>query len=290
MFGSPELSSMVLAAAFAIAVLGVPHGGLDHWTGKRLLADRFGDRWWAVFFPTYLFVGVAFAAGWFAIPTITVLLFFLVSAWHFGREEQLASDLDAASSRIGRLLQHAIATAVGGLVIWVPAVARPDEMRALLGLIIPDNQAETAFRIVAITQAIAILLLPLALVSVIVRLAQSPLDCDRWVPLATTIAAVILPILLSFSIYFCAWHSWQGLQRLRRDESLAVGEFVRRIAPLSVAAIFGVAAVGWWMQVGVAESLVTGHTSSSLRAVFIGLSAIAVPHLVLHECKPEVCR
>jgi len=290
MFGSPELSSMVLAAAFAIAVLGVPHGGLDHWTGRRLLADRFGDRWWAVFFPTYLFVGVVFAAGWFTVPTVTVLLFFLVSAWHFGREEQLASGLDAASSRVGRLFQHAIATAVGGLVIWVPAVARPDEMRSLLGLIIPDNQAETAFRIVAITQAIAILLLPAALMSVVVRLVQSPLDFDRWVPLATTIVAVMMPILLSFSIYFCAWHSWQGLHRLRRDESLAVGEFVRRIAPLSVTAILGAVAVGWWMQGGTAGSWFNGQIDSSLRTVFIGLSAIAVPHLVLHECKPAVCR
>jgi len=290
LFGAPELSSMVLAAALAIAVLGVPHGGLDHWTGRRLLVERFGERWWAVFFPTYLLIGIAFAAGWFAFPTITVLIFFLISAWHFGREEQQADGAVVGFSRTGRLFQHGIATAVGGLVIWVPAVARPDEMRSLLGLIIPDNNPETAFRIVAITQSMATILLPVALVSVIARLAKSPLECDRLVPLATAIVAVVMPILISFAIYFCAWHSWQGLQRLRRDESLPIGEFVRRIAPLSVAAILGVAAVGWWMQGWDAESLISGQTSASLRTLFIGLSAIAVPHLFLHECKLEVTR
>lgn len=289
MFGAPELSSMVLGAAVAIAVLGVPHGGLDHWTGRRLLKDRFGDRWWAVFFPTYLFVGLAFALGWFAIPTVSVLIFFLVSAWHFGREEQQADSHKAKSSPTGQAFQHVIATAVGGLIIWVPAVVRPDEMQSLLRLIVPTDTAETSVRIVAVTQLLSTFLIPVAFAIVIIRLIKSPADCYRWVPLATIAVAILTPILISFSIYFCAWHSWQGLQRLRRDESLPIGEFLRCVAPLSVAAISGVAVAGWWMQGGAAESFFAGQSSSSLRTVFIGLSAIAVPHLFLHECKHEVC-
>lgn len=289
LFGSPELSSMVLIAALAIAVLGVPHGGLDHWTGRRLLKDRFGDRWWAVFFPIYLLIGLAFALGWFAFPTVTVLIFYLISAWHFGREEQQVDNYKVGSSRIGQAFQHVIATAVGGLIIWVPAAVRPEEMQSLLRLIVPTDDVETSVRIVDVTQFFASFLLPLASAIVIVRLVKLPSDCYRWVPLATVAVAILTPILISFSIYFCAWHSWQGLQRLRRDESLSIGEFLVCVAPLSVAAIFGVAAAGWWMQGGAGESFFDGQSSSTIRTVFIGLSAIAVPHLFLHECKHEVC-
>jgi len=281
--GTPDLNSMVFASAMAIAVLGVPHGGLDHWTGRRLLHSRFVDGWWIVFFPVYLFVGLVFAVGWFVIPTITVVSFFLISAWHFGREDQRANPQSEIASRTRQVLGHIFATALGGLVIWVPAIARPEEMQSLLSLIVPANGVEPVNRIFEVTRFIAVCLIPLATLIVIARLIKSPRDCNRWVPLATAAIAIYMPILISFSIYFCGWHSWQGLQRLRQDESLTAGQFVRCVSPLSIAAIIGVAAAGLWLQGWSAELLPERQTFSSLRTVFIGLSAIAVPHLLLHE-------
>lgn len=281
--GTPDLSSMVLAAALAIAVLGVPHGGLDHWTGRRILRERFQRGWWAVFFPAYLLVGLLFAAGWFTIPTVTVVVFLLVSAWHFGREDQQMNDLRPGAPATGQFSQHVNAASVGGLVIWIPALVRPDEMRSLLRVIVPSDHVGPANQIVGVTQCIAAACLPLAAAVVVAALIKSPSVCERWVPLATAAVAIFTPILISFSIYFCVWHSWQGLQRLRRDESLTVAEFVRSVAPLSSAAILGVVAAGWWMQGGAVQSLLSGQATAPLRTVFIGLSAIAVPHLFLHE-------
>lgn len=290
LFGTPELTSMVLASALSIAVLGVPHGGLDHWTGRRLLQRRFGNGWWAVFFPAYLFVGSVFGLGWFLAPAMTVILFFLVSAWHFGREDQQSSYNDRSSSRTNQAIEHVVAAAVGGLVIWIPALIRPDEMQSLLRLIVPATGIEPAIRIVKATQIIAACLIPLAALIVIARIVTSPHNCNRWVPLATAAIAICMPILISFSIYFCGWHSWQGLQRLRRDESLTTSEFVRCVAPLSVAAIIGIVAAGWWLQDWSAELLAEGQASAPLRTVFIGLSAIAVPHLFLHELDTLLAR
>jgi len=290
LFGTPELISIVFIAALAIAVLGVPHGGLDHWTGRRLLQRRFATGWWAVFFPAYLFVGSVFALGWFLAPTMTVILFFLVSAWHFGREDQQSNHNDLSTSRINRAIDHVVAASVGGLVIWIPALIRPDEMQSLLSLIVPTTGIEPAIRIVEVTQIIAACFVPLAAFIVITRMVTSPLKCNRWVPLATAAIATCMPILISFSIYFCGWHSWQGLQRLRRDECLATSEFVRCVAPLSVAAIIGVVAAGWWLQDSSNVRLAEGQVSALLRTVFIGLSAIAVPHLFLHELDSMLVR
>lgn len=286
-YGTPELSIMVFGVALAIALFGVPHGGLDHWTGRRLLNDRFASGWWAVFFPAYLFVAGTFAAGWFVMPTLTVILFFLISAWHFGREDQHAGGLSTTGVRQNHLMNHVTAMAVGGLVIWIPAVARPDEMRGLLRLIVPTGDIETTSRIVNTTQAIALCMLPISALAIVTRVYESPRDVDRWVPVATAAMAIAIPILLSFAIYFCGWHSWQGLQRMRREEGLSARSFIRAVVPLSVAAILGVVATGWWMLGDAMHSLQDPTTAHALSTVFIGLSAIAVPHLFLHEINPK---
>jgi Brp/Blh family beta-carotene 15,15'-monooxygenase len=282
-YGAPEVTSMVFASALAIAVLGVPHGGLDHWAGRRLFQSRFASGWWAVFFPTYLLVAIIFACGWFFAPVFTVVLFFLGSAWHFGREDQRAIDGNLKILPTNKAIKHVIAVSVGGLVIWIPALVRPDEMQSLLGLIVLTPNVESTIRIVYVTQMIAVYLVPLAFVVLIADLARSPYACGRCVPLVTAIIAFYMPILISFSIYFCGWHSWQGLRKLRHDEALTVRDFVRYVAPLSIAAVLGIVAAGWWLQVWSADSLNDGQSSATLRALFIGLSAIAVPHLLLHE-------
>lgn len=80
---STEPAAMAGVAAIAIAVVGVPHGGLDHWVGRRKLEPRLGWLWMPTFFDVYFFV----AALWRALPTPIIIAFFFISAWHFGREE-----------------------------------------------------------------------------------------------------------------------------------------------------------------------------------------------------------
>ena len=289
-FGTPKVSSMVFGAALAVALLGVPHGGLDHWTGRRLLHQRFGSTWWMIFFPVYLLVSCLFAFGWFVFPITTVVLFFFISAWHFGREDQHATASRSARLQRQFAFDHVSAAAVGGLVIWIPSLVRPEEMQSLLHLIVPGNGFESAGLIVDVTQVIAVLAIPLASLTLLRRLIQTPRDCERWTPLATAAVAVSMPILISFTIYFCFWHSWLGLQRLRRAESLTIPQFARSIAPLSVVAIIGIALSGWWLQGSAAEVALQGQTSLLLQALFIGLSAIAVPHLFLHELDSRLSR
>lgn len=284
LFGYPDLQTMVIIAAIAIAVLGVPHGGLDHWTGRRLLQSRFASRWWMVFFPTYIMVGFLFAFGWYLLPSITVIIFFLFSAWHFGREDQLSGPNITSGSKATRVIDHLVSASVGGLVIWVPAVARPEEMRSLLGLIIPGDAGNASANIVAVAQLIAACLIPAAAINVFARLIESTRDCRRWVPLATALLATYAPILISFSVYFCVWHSCQGLMRLRREEALDVKQFIRNVLPLSTGAIVGLIAIGWWLQGSSTERLIDPRSMATLQATFIGLSAIAIPHLLLHEC------
>jgi hypothetical protein len=282
LLGAPEFSVLVCVAAFLVAILGVPHGGLDHWTGRRLLASRFRDSWWMMFFPGYLAVGLIVAIAWFVFPVATVIGFFLLSAWHFGREDQHRLAKRSGGPHSWVMLEHLSAIALGGLVIWIPALVRTEEMTWMLRMIVPSKDAGVAEQIVFLTRSIAMVLCPVALVACLSKLKREGQDLNVWVPVATAGIAVIAPILVSFTAYFCLWHSILGLSRLRSQEGLKGPQFVASILPLSLMAVAGVIAAGWFFRQSVGPSSV-GTVPESLQTLFIGLSAIAVPHLLLHE-------
>jgi Brp/Blh family beta-carotene 15,15'-monooxygenase len=86
--------------------------------------------------------------------------------------------------------------------------------------------------------------------------------------------------LVSFPVYFCGWHSARGLERLRRELGESWPELVRSLAPLTVGAIALVGLVAWLVLGG------AGWNGTLIRATFVGLSAVAVPHLLLHGVAP----
>jgi magnesium-transporting ATPase (P-type) len=91
--------------------------------------------------------------------------------------------------------------------------------------------------------------------------------------------AVATP-LVSFPVYFCAWHSARGLKRLRRELGESWPELATSLAPLTVTAIALVGLAAWLVLSG------SGWNETLIRATFIGLSAVAVPHLLLHGFAP----
>jgi Brp/Blh family beta-carotene 15,15'-monooxygenase len=219
-------------------------------------------------------------------------LFFIASAWHFGREDY-KSNLDFGCNqqpieKIQKVFGHFQCMALGGLVIWIPALIRPDEMCWLLGLIIPVSEAGSeAQQVVLWTQRLSLVLVPIAVFIVVRNFLSGPNNVMHWVPVATVAIGVFTPILLSFTIYFCAWHSVQGLRRLRRKERLTYTQFAWATFPLSVMAVAGIAFIGWFFQ-DAATALATGEQAPVLQTLFIGLSAIAVPHLLLHELEDSM--
>jgi Brp/Blh family beta-carotene 15,15'-monooxygenase len=292
--GAPDWQTLVLMSALCIAIIGVPHGGLDHWTGRRLLVARFGSKWWIVFFPAYLAIAFAFAIAWYVVPVATVLLFFLLSAWHFGREDEKACECSivqftgsAMTESWTRALYHRCvgflrSIAVGGLVIWIPSLCRSDEMRWLLSVIIPSSGTGDAEQVVEWTQRLSLVFVPVAGFVVGRDLLKLPSVAKNWVPLATVAIGIGTPILLSFTIYFCAWHSMQGLRRLRRQEELSHLSFAYATLPLSISAVAGTVIAGWLFH-DATTAIANGEQFPVLQMLFIGLSAIAVPHVLLHE-------
>lgn len=166
----------------------------------------------------------------------------------------------------------------------------------MLRMIIPETNVGAVEQIVFFTRLIAAILCPVATIAFLLQLRGQSRDMNAWVPIATAGIAAVTPILISFTAYFCLWHSLLGLSRLRSQEGLTSSRFVVSVLPLSMMAVSGVVAAGWFFRQTLG-TISIGTVPASVQTLFIGLSAIAVPHLLLHEwadraerssCRPEV--
>jgi len=256
--------SIAVGLAAVVGVVGMPHGGLDHLFGLAVFEPYVGRWWRATFLLAYLGVAMVVVVGWFAAPAVTIALFFLVSAVHFGDDPT----------------QGGFAPLDGGLIIWVPLIARPSEVATLLSWIVPGGDIEAIRQAVTAARPFLFALAGAFTVQLLVLLGRGHV----WAALRPALFAglfAMLPVLISFGLYFCGWHSlremialsrradpdrpWNGLRTVVRMSALRAG--------LAVVCT-GLAA--WYFAAD------RHLTPVVVQAVFLGLSALAVPHILLH--------
>ena len=268
----PPLPAAAVAVGLAVAVVvvGLPHGGLDHRVGRAVFRPRFGPRWPVLFLTGYLLVGACVLAGWAVAPVGTIGLFFALSAVHF------------AATESGPWWR---ATLFGGMPIWLPLLARPTETATLLGWITPGGidltSSLAAFRpgLSAVAAGAAVVWAVGVMTSARRGDRDGLFDGLRLAVSAGMLA--VAPVLVAFAVCFCGWHSLRELGRLAaRAEPLDPVRGFKRVAvaaaPLALLAA-GLAAGGAW-----ASSAGREVGPVVVQAVFLGLSAVAVPHILLH--------
>lgn len=275
--------------AVLVAVIGLPHGAADHRFARPRLEPLVGAAWWVVFLAGYLVIAGAIVGGWFLAPAATIVVFFLASAWHFGQEEP---DLGIGARRAD-LVRHAFRLARGGLVIWVPVALQTDEVVRILSLAAPRGFGPDIQRAVDALVVCSWVMLAIAAVAwggqALAALASGGrrrrilLIDDLMLASLVTLFAWANPV-VGFLVYFCGWHSVRGLRRLRRELDESWSQLAVSLAPLTVLAIGGIALV--------ACLLLRAPTwnETLIRATFVGLSGVALPHLLLHGAGPVMER
>ena len=267
-----------------ICTLGLPHGALDYLAGRDLFRPMFGIAWPAAFGLVYLGLGALVVAGWLLAPELWLALMLVISALHFGSD-----DSDPRLSRgIWRLIEI---IGRGASVVVVPSALHTADVALIFGYLLPEL---TKVQVSLYTEIAAKWLAPLTAICLLVAagrhvhgwLAGSPLarsHFDALLEIACVIAVfVVLPPLLAFTVYFCAWHSFRQILIVaggldQGGPSRALLAFARKaIVPTSSVVIAGVAA--WALGAGV-----EGETSEVISAAFVSLFALTVPHLLIQE-------
>lgn len=270
--------AMLIVLAMLLAFVGLPHGAADHRFARSRLLPLLGRSWLAVFLLGYLATAAVVVIGWMFAPAATILLFFLASAWHFGQEEPHLRVLP-------RVLRPLAGFARGGLVIWTPLIFRHAEVLQILRSVAPTHSeaAVTAvagplWMISAAMLAVAVFAWTAEVVAAVRSSGQrrQVLLCDSLLVLSFLSLFTLANTLVSFAVYFCGWHSFRGLSRLRRELGESWRQLAASLAPLTGAAVALILVVGGVLLPAAAWD------KTLIRATFVGLSAVAVPHLLLH--------
>ena len=71
---------------FLILSIGISHGALDNQKGKRLL-NFYKIKNNSIFYLLYLLIAIIIIIFWLSIPTLSLVVFLIVAAYHFGKED-----------------------------------------------------------------------------------------------------------------------------------------------------------------------------------------------------------
>jgi Brp/Blh family beta-carotene 15,15'-monooxygenase len=236
---------------------GIPHGAID----PMLLTQPAGKpRYAAVvrFMLNYLLqVAAVLMLSWLS-PGLALALFLLMSAWHFGGDWRQ------------RLAGHARLLA-GLAVVLAPLLFHPEQTTALFVLIAGDAGQAIAsvgywLAMPACFGLAAFALLPKP---------GRPNDRLDWAMLI--LLAWLAPPLIYFAVYFCALHSLRHLLDAKHHSPgrHRLWWWVSGLG-LSLATLIG----AWCLASYLSDA---ADSQRWLQTIFIGLSALTVPHMALME-------
>ena len=80
----------IIFCLFLILILGISHGALDNIKGKKLL-KLFGYKEMILFYLSYILISFFIIVFWLIFPNTILLLFLIVAAYHFGKEDTVFS-------------------------------------------------------------------------------------------------------------------------------------------------------------------------------------------------------
>jgi beta-carotene 15,15'-dioxygenase len=269
--GWGDLAWLPLVAGLLV---GLPHGAVDHLVPASLPGRRPAR-------PAARALGYAAlaAVAWLlfrAAPGPALVVFVLVSAWHFGTGETVFADL-----RAGRPVHRrgTAAAVLGSLVLLVPLARGAEQAAPVLADVVPGTDGAVP---AALPTAVLVVVLPAAGALAVERLLGG-----AWLEAAEVAVLLVLvgvaPPLAAFGVWFGCWHAVRHVARVvagdpANADDLAAGRLappLRRFAAaaaLPTLAVLAVLALLWSATDGWRGSLAAGLPL---------LAALTLPHALV---------
>lgn len=250
--------TQIIIASILILFLGVPHGALDAVLAEKSFNIK-GYLDWALFLVQYCLLAALIVVIAFYLPLVFLVGFLVISVFHF------STDLTPNVPFISRLLY-------GGAIIFVSAVYYSDEMVRLFGLLSGPDVAET---IIYPIKSVAV---PWLVLLVGAALHQFKSDIHVAVEmLAVAVLALLVPPLVSFTLYFCFMHSVRHIFRSVQITKQFDAAYHVKMVVLPMAGVFFAVLISWFLLKD--QSI----DQRIIQIVFLGLAALTVPHMVIIE-------
>ena len=258
-----QSKNTTIVCFFLIATIGVSHGALDNFKGTKLLKIlKIKNKLLFYFF--YIFVSWVVISSWLIFPLLTLAIFLIVAAYHFGREDTVFGKINKFK------LLNLLLFLKGSLIILAPLYFHHYETIQIFEIL--------GVKLTQYNISLIIVLMSLSLIS------NFFINKNVLLSLLDSFTVIILNInfepLLAFTVYFCFLHSIRHSLSLIQDinnTNLKKGliSFLKKALPLTIITAFGFL---------IAVFLLNEYyllDSAILKVVFIGLASLTFPHILL---------
>jgi len=259
---------MLIVSLLLILSIGISHGSLDHIKGKKLL-KIYGIKSSSIFYLGYIIIGLITIFIWFLFPKFLLLLFLIVAAFHFGKED---SQFIRANKNF-----ELIYFLKGSLVIIAPLIFHKDETLSIFKSLNFDISTN-----ILINSEILYLLIFLSLFSNIILSLNKSFETKSLLLmdfLSLIILNYFLNPILAFTIYFCFLHSIRHSISLIKEININLKKglpiFIKKALPLTITTIFGYLLALYFLN------NFNDINESIYKVIFIGLASLTFPHILL---------
>ncbi len=259
---------ITMFASLAIILAGIPHGTLD----IEIAAARFGHaslfRKLAIL-AAYVGCVLLMIFLWRRQPEIALSVFLVIAIMHFSADWRGGVD-------------PFLAMMVGWALVALPALSHPESVAIIFEILTGNENGATIAAILACASV------PAGLGSLaFVYWAYQRGDMVSAIDvLSCIIAALCLPPLIAFALFFCGLHSPRHMADALRDTG-ALSPLKKAVI---IAAVFGLAsAIGVILfitqeaSVGAASVRAAPIDSGIIQMAFVLLSTLTAPHFLLEQ-------
>ncbi len=260
----------IIFCLFLILTLGISHGALDNIKGKRLL-NLFGYKKMIFFYLSYTMISFLIIILWLKFPNTVLLIFLIVAAYHFGKE-------DTVFSFKGKfLISEFLYFLKGSAVILAPLLLKREETNEIFKILNFD-----VFEAEIFNDQFLITMLILSLLSSLYISNKKNADLKGLMVMdffSLIILNLFLSPIMAFTIYFCFLHSIRHSISLifELDKSFKPGlkKFISKAVPLTF-----ITGVIFLLSIYSLDNFYK-LDEAIYKVIFIGLASLTFPHILL---------
>lgn len=262
--------------ALVMLVTGIPHGATDHLIYSELQKSNGHQMNWRAFLGFYLLTMAAYSLVWLLLPGISLLIFLIISAYHFGQSQVLYIRWNNVS-----LKKRLLNLSWGTFILSALLITHLSEVLALLSSIIAipsilgQLNSLSLWGIVAIPAAATLLLWGLAIKEKVMTATEL---LREFLAIAMLLLVFnIAGLWMGFALYFGVWHAGSSMaaeiRQFQRNRAYSWQAFFRDALPFSLISLLGIGILGllgWW----------AGDLVPLVLLFFIAISVLTLPHTI----------
>jgi len=276
---STQISFLILV----LILFGVPHGALDLYIDQHLHQSESNQK---IFLLKYIANIIGYALVWYFFPIVALVIFILITAYHFGEMDWLGKT---------EKWIHKITYSLIGL-LWILFLLSKNINFALQIFIRMERSAFNENQWINLAHKIyPFTLIGLAIVYFILFFFKANFFPNNKYYYYSIVQQAILisfafymPLWLCFAFYFGFWHSLLSFDKIRitfgmPNDFNGWKSLLFKAAPFSIMAWFGFVYITFL-------TLNSKDASGIFTLLFISLSVLALPHLQIFtkiKLKPD---